>query len=61
VIAVNWQIYKKLPFRQLFAPPQTLLPMPQQKNYSYNCDMFFFWVSTICAQILRFSRVSTTF
>jgi len=31
------------------------------ENSIYNCDVFFFWVSTMCAQTLGFSRVSAMF
>ena len=42
---------------QLFAPPKTQLSLLVQKIPFINSEKIFFWVSTMCAQILGFGRV----
>ena len=42
---------------QLLAPPQTLLTHLAEKIPFINSEKKLFWVSTMCAQILGFSRV----
>jgi len=45
------------PVAQLFAPP-TNPAAPAGENSFYKSAKTFLWVSTMCAQILGFSRVS---
>ena len=42
---------------QLLAPPKTLLMHLAEKIPFINSEIKLFWVSTMCAQILGFSRV----
>ena len=42
---------------QVLAPPQTLLTHLAEKIPFINSETKLFWVSTMCAQILGFSRV----
>jgi len=34
---------------QLFAPPHLPYYTPCAENLIYNCSVFFFWMSTMCA------------
>jgi len=42
---------------QLFAPPTNPANAPRAENSFYKFGKKLFWVSTMCAQILGFSRV----
>jgi len=42
---------------QLFAPPTNSAYAPRAENSFYKFRKKIFWVSTMCAQILGFSRV----
>jgi len=43
---------------QLFAPPANPAFAPRAENSFYKFRWNYFWVSTMCTQILGFSRVS---
>jgi len=42
---------------QLLAPPPNRANAPCAENFFYKFKKNFFWVSTMCAKILGFSRV----
>ena len=42
---------------QLYTLATTPANAPSEKNSYYKCNVTFLWVSTMCAQILGFSRV----
>ena len=48
------------PVVQLFAPPTNPATHLAEKILFYKCAKTFLWVSTMCSQILGFSRVSAT-